>query len=417
MPNEGPYGGKIEVRADGTVVWQAAARQFHITQKADGQLEYAIRGIDNEPPDYSSLDGKCILKVHPPEESKSNISTGAKAAILIVSGYEEPEPEADAVVLGKSYFVTGASWNQGSHSQHIMPPYDVHLHYNEDDLITAGTKIGGPIDEHELSFCYQHWISVRRVWKYYRHKPFVLLRLDRDKVEEMIRSATWGDKQLDEDRAKILVSWSRTYHHLSMFGIPSKTLDALKLPDGEWNDDAPEIWLSRWRRMTCALPTRPAHETTWIGRASLSKVPPVPVDLAHSQAEFEEHAAGEPIMIEDLSKMTLGQITKLVDDALGTPIITNDDFCAWSTEDIDAVNWENTETKIESPINGIYVTGERCKETTDPRTVIVRKIERPGTFALMYHWNLDQHEEHKRCDQLMEQNAPCSDLQTLSPFE
>ena len=122
-------------------------------------------------------------------------------------------------------------------------------------------------------------------------------------------------------------------------------------------------------------------------------------------------------MIEDLSKMTLGQITKLVDDALGTPIITNDDFCAWSTEDIDAVNWENTETKIESPINGIYVTGERCKETTDPRTVIVRKIERPGTFALMYHWNLDQHEEHKRCDQLMEQNAPCSDLQTLSPFE
>ena len=64
MPNDPPYGGRIEVNRDGSVIWQVAAREYPKDRDTDGTLEYAIRMVDASRNMFTSRDGKCILQVH-----------------------------------------------------------------------------------------------------------------------------------------------------------------------------------------------------------------------------------------------------------------------------------------------------------------------------------------------------------------
>ncbi len=163
MRNEGPYGGKIVVKADGSVEWQAAGRSFPHLQDTEGVLEYAIRMTTADRAIITSSDNKCIVHIHPAPGQGFNVTTGAKSAMLIVSGYESPPEEAGAVVIGKSYFVTGGFHNaDGKHSD-VAPCYDVHLKYDQYDVDRANTQIahlGKEVNERALTFCYQRFSLV-----------------------------------------------------------------------------------------------------------------------------------------------------------------------------------------------------------------------------------------------------------------
>ena len=298
MPNEGPYGGKIVIQEDGTVEWQAAGRSFPKTQDIEGTLQYAIRVTTEDRAIVASSDGKCIVHTHPTAGQVFNATTGAVSAMLIVSGYEEPDEEEGAVVVGKSYFVTGGYRDNQESRSHVLPCYDVHLKYDDYDLERANAQIAHlaqRVDEKDLTFCYQRWLSVRF-------------------MQEHLGSP---DKVAD---------------HLHKINAPARRLRML--PPTALGEQDPDIWLSFWNEVQCPSQPRCNQETCAQGAAQ--KPPPAP------RPQTQRHE---------------GEIEGLT-------------------------------------VDGIIVTGVRTKDIPGSRTIIVRGIERPGTFALMYHWKGHRHDRH-----------------------
>ncbi len=185
MPNEGPYGGKIEIGEDGSIVWRAAARSIPYGRDTKGTLEYAIRVLTDDRDSFASSDGLCTVDIHPAPNSTFNVNSGAKSAFLIVSGYEPPSARQGSIVIGKSYFITGSSHDKDGNHIHEMPPYNVHLKYDDEDLYCASLLSEQQIHESQLSFCYQHWVSVHRIWKYYRRMHSVLTKLNPETLENL----------------------------------------------------------------------------------------------------------------------------------------------------------------------------------------------------------------------------------------
>lgn len=296
MPNEGPYGGRIVVHEDGTVEWQAAARSFPKTQDIEGTLQYAIRVTTVDRAIVASSDGKCIVHTHPASGQGFNVASGALSAMLIVSGYEEPDEEEGAVVVGKSYFVTGAYRNEQGEVSNVSPCYDVHLKFDNYDLERANAQVAHlaqRVDEKHLSFCYQRWLSVRFLQKH-------------------------------------LASPGEVKRHLEGIGTPARRLR--QLPSTALGEQEPDIWLSFWDEVKGPSQPRCVQKTD--AQGATQETPPA------LQLQTQHH--------ED-------QIEGLT-------------------------------------VDGIIVTGERTMDIPGSRTVIVKGIDRPGTFALMYHWKSHRHD-------------------------
>ncbi len=158
MPqHDPPYGGRIRVQQDGSVRWLIRERVFPSDRDADGTLEYAIRVVDENRNVFGSADGKCTLVVHP---TLDNLKGRAK--FLIVSGYETLPAPADAVILGKSYFITADRFGPEDivdlDSAPVLPLFDLILRYDDYDLATAG--LAG-FDPAQLEVCYLAWSSAR----------------------------------------------------------------------------------------------------------------------------------------------------------------------------------------------------------------------------------------------------------------
>lgn len=290
MPNEGPYGGKIVINEDGTVEWQAAARSFPKTQDVEGTLQYAVRVTTPDRAIVASGDGKCIVHTHPVQGQRFNATSGALSAVLIVSGYEEPDEEEGAVVVGRSYFVTGAYRDDQDRRSSVMPCYDVHLKYDDYDLDRANAQIahlGQQVAESKLDFCYQRWVSVRFIQEQLK---------DPHNVET----------------------------HLRHMGLPARTLNQLPMTLG--NNGNADIWLSFWNRV------QPSSTSRCNPTAHVSAM----VDARSPVAEPQPRRQND--VIEGLT------------------------------------------------IDGLIVCGDRVSDIPGSRTVIVKGIDRPGTFALMYHW-------------------------------
>ena len=159
MPqHDPPYGGRIRVQQDGSVRWLIRERVFPSDRDADGTLEYAIRVVDENRNVFGAADGKCTLVVHP---TLDNLQGRAK--FLIVSGYETLPAPADAVILGKSYFITADRFGPEDivdlDSAPVLPLFDLILRYDDYDLATAG--LAGGFDPAQLEVCYLAWSSAR----------------------------------------------------------------------------------------------------------------------------------------------------------------------------------------------------------------------------------------------------------------
>lgn len=158
MPNsDSPYGGRIIARADGSVLYQIAARVFKEDRDIDGTLEYVVRKAVSSRVILSSVDGKCLVQ-------SQQDNPGAK--FLIVSGYEAPELKGDARLVGKAYYITAdAPRPNMSNQQRMMtlptvPAYNLTLRYDDYDLERAqlsGMKPPFGVEPYQLRLCYQHW--------------------------------------------------------------------------------------------------------------------------------------------------------------------------------------------------------------------------------------------------------------------
>ncbi len=124
-----PYGGRIKVLADGSVMWDVQNRFFPTQRDTDGQIEYAIRVVTRERNVIASADGKCIVTVTDPP-------TG-HLAFLIVSGYDTLPLPPDAAAVGRSYFIT-ADWSPRGEQETRLPEYKVVLSFDDYDLEHAG---------------------------------------------------------------------------------------------------------------------------------------------------------------------------------------------------------------------------------------------------------------------------------------
>ncbi len=159
MPqHDPPYGGRIRVQQDGSVRWLIRERVFPSDRDADGTLEYAIRVVDEGRNVFGSADGKCVLVVHP---TSTNLQGRAK--FLIVAGYETLPAPVDAIILGKSYFITADRFGPEDiadlDSPPVLPLFDLILRYDDYDLKTAGLTDG--FDPAQLEVCYLAWSSAR----------------------------------------------------------------------------------------------------------------------------------------------------------------------------------------------------------------------------------------------------------------
>lgn len=159
MPqHDPPYGGRIQVQPDGSVRWLIRERVFPSDRDADGTLEYAIRVVDTNRSVFGSTDGKCLLVVHP---TTQNIQGRAK--FLIVSGYETKPAPADAIIIGKSYYVTADRFGpedvDNRSAASVVPLYDLILRYDDGDLAYA--PLPEDFDPMQLEVCFLAYASAR----------------------------------------------------------------------------------------------------------------------------------------------------------------------------------------------------------------------------------------------------------------
>lgn len=364
MPNpDSPYGGYIHVRPDGSVIWQVEAREFASDRDADGALEYAIRVVDAERTILASRDGKCLVNVHPQGTSFNARLSTATAKFLIVSGYTEPETPDDAVLLGKSYYVTGNSpapgaanqqrnWNWTQAAPHVLaslqlPPYDLILRYDDYDLDRANLPLD--LEPDALSLCYQHWVSVRRIWRHYVAKPTLLA----DSLARVPAQVTPFMQHYDVDEMELrwLLVWSLTYHHLVALGIAQSRLDALHVALENWSDEDDDIWLSRWRRVR-----RPGED-------------PVPGNHPTAQPADAHWSPSQPRLALAGVETPLAEKVRAVDGCFGYRIEPAD----LSAQDEGG------------DISGRAILCEARSEIRGSRTITVTGLTLPGTFGLMYH--------------------------------
>ena len=148
-----PYGGYIEAQEDGSVVWEIRHRYFPQRRDVDGKIEYAIRIMDGSRKLAASADGKCAIIVNDQARAQSDHLT-----FLIVSGYDSKAPPADAVVLGKSYFITSDA-TTGAEGKTAMPRYDVALSFDDYDLEYA--DLPRSLDATDMEICY---IAYQPMW-------------------------------------------------------------------------------------------------------------------------------------------------------------------------------------------------------------------------------------------------------------
>lgn len=367
MPNDPPYGGYIIVREDGSVLWQVSAREFPKDRDTDGTLEYAIRVVEKDRTILSSRDGKCLLNVRPKGTCFDERLSTATSKFLIVSGYDTPETPDRTKLVGKSYYITGNCpltgaqnrqrqwvWNSPQPhpaSQPTLPPYDLFLHYDDYDLERAGLKLDMQPDQ--LSLCYQHSESVRRIWKHYRAKPTVL-------TDAVIRAQEGATRfrehfQLTEDMLKTLLVWSLTYHHLAKVGIPEDELGTLNVDLNGWDDRDDDIWLSRWKQV---------HNSG------------EPITYTDHQTKMTSSLNWAPqntdVKVID-EKMALSMAVMLVDQCFGYQI---------GDEDLTALDPEDHE-----PISRAPITCQDKREIRGARTIVATELTQPGTFILMCHIN------------------------------
>lgn len=149
-----PYGGRIKVLFDGSVVWDVRNRFFPTQRDTDGEIEYAIRVVTPDRGVITSADGKCLVTVTQPP------AADAKVAFLIVSGYDTLALPDDAIAVGKSYFITADAFGSDG-SEAPMPKYDVTLTFDDYDLEYAGLQ--DDTDAPRLELCHVKYKRVRRI--------------------------------------------------------------------------------------------------------------------------------------------------------------------------------------------------------------------------------------------------------------
>lgn len=150
-----PYGGFIEVQEDGSVMWEIRHRYFPRRRDVDGKIEYAVRVMDGGRKLTTSADGKCVIIVAEPARAESDHLT-----FLIVSGYDSKAAPTDAVVLGKSYFITSDA-TTGKEGETAMPRYDVALSFDDYDLEYA--DLPRSLDATDMEVCY---IAYQPMWEW-----------------------------------------------------------------------------------------------------------------------------------------------------------------------------------------------------------------------------------------------------------
>lgn len=280
MPNEGSYGGKIEVRKDGSVLWQVAAREFPKDRDTDGSLEYAIRIATTDRNTFSSRDGKCLVKVDP---KGSQLTKDDRAKFLIVSGYETPTAPYDTVSVGRSYFITYARYvkrppisqvkpsltsPQNKPAPHLCddhqvqnpphpdhdneelagPPfkYDLSIRYDDYDLDRAGLPFDS--DPERLEVCYQNFVSLSEVFCLYHRKRNLLLPEFRKQIgaEQPDKLRLLNFLEMTEETLENFVVWTMTYRHLRALGISRDLIDDLQNLILPWDEVNRDIVYSRW---------------------------------------------------------------------------------------------------------------------------------------------------------------------------
>ncbi|MCA9870776.1 MAG: hypothetical protein KDI03_16180 [Anaerolineae bacterium] len=373
MGNEGPYGGKIEIGEDGSIVWQAAARSFPKAQDRTDSLDYAIRVISESRDICTSGDGKCIVKVFP--ECDNSWKQATSSAILIVSGYEEPEIEKNGIVIGRSYFITGARRFEKESYSDVMPPYDIHLTFDDYDLERAAPRIPPDVELNEitLSFCYQHWVKLSLIWKTYYKSPYKLSKAECKKVLQAREQEIWKvfadsyPAPLNESGVQSMIAWHKTYCHLKMQGF-TEILDKLEAFGTEWLNGSVEFWLSGWKSVKHNIPKGSGETKEHIYY-------PKSHEVSNAPQQSYPPAPPPPPTKPDI-KLNLKQIAGAVKDVFGQVYLSSDDLNALSENDAGE----------KMPISGLFVTGQRAEAILQSRTVVVKDVRKPGTFALMYHW-------------------------------
>jgi len=220
MPiNDPPYGGRIEVRKNGSVLWQVAAREFGKDRDTDGTLEYAIRMVDASRNMVTSRDGKCLVTV---SESALAAAPGQAAdgqawKFLIVSGYDAPVTPYDGVIVGSSYYITGAQYDPtaaGLHGHVNLPCYQLTLRYDDYDLQRAGLPLD--LEPRELRLVYENWISLRAV----------LEALEQQAARPQGEDSSSGNR-LHRQRERLGANEAQMAALLKAWGLPGSDLNIL----------------------------------------------------------------------------------------------------------------------------------------------------------------------------------------------
>jgi hypothetical protein len=226
-----PYGGRIRVQSDGSVRWLIRERVFPNDHDADGTLEYAIRVVDENRSVFGTADGKCLLVAHP---TSQNIQGGAR--FLIVSGYETLPAPADAIIIGKSYFVTADRFGpedvENPTAAQVVPSYDLILRYDHDDLAYA--SLPKDFDPRKVEVCFLHYASAREL--------LGLPPLPDGGTPVSGRTIAAGNRLADAELEK-------------RFGM---RLQGIKDLRAQLEREGTDTWVAEWRSVsTIATPVRP----------------------------------------------------------------------------------------------------------------------------------------------------------------
>jgi hypothetical protein len=221
------------------------------------------------------------------------------------------------------------------------------LRYDDYDLQRAELPLN--LEPDDLSLCYQHWVSVRRIWEHYRAKPALLTDVIAGhpaRVHEFIERL-----EIDEDELKMLLIWSLTYHHLARLGMSTGELDQKNGALEDWNGEDDDIWLSRWRRV---------------------RTPSEGVRLTDHPKEITAAANWSAQTVDTsipIKARTLRDMVAVVDTCFGYRI-EDDDLTA---------------ADADGNISGVAINCTERHEVKGSRTIAVTGLTKPGTFVLMWH--------------------------------
>ena len=422
MPNEGPYGGKIDVRKDGSVVWQVAEREFARDRDTDGTLEYTIRVVHSDRALLTSRDGKCIISV---DVEKSGLVDADKAKFLIVSGYETPDTPYESIVVGKSYFVTYGRYVppaaivvlQGSTDNQQQTPakfisetpwdqlpddpdqpsfcYDLSIRYDDYDLERAG--LPADLDPEQLEVCYQNFVSLRDVYRvHFRSAPDLLQSLrGRQNVPQTARTEVADAFFMTDASLQSTLIWSKTYRHLEKLGVKSSLLDDIgpllrstgqephHQADGAGSKPVLDVLFSRWLPVTRVVTADSPKSGQSIEKPkeTENKSSPNPIEI--SAADLAA-AQGGPLDTVNAIKQEPEQSIEKPKDA--EKVKASPDPIEISAADLAAVQGR--------PL----ITVANIKAVPGSRTITLRDLTKPGTFVLMYHGEPNRYDQQRRAD-------------------